>query len=201
MTRTKQRIREFYWWPQLNKTVESLIQNCTPCQNSDKSLKPIKEAIQPVVYPMRQMGKVSIDICGPLHKAPIGKKYLKIMMDCYSRWPEMLKSEKTPMSAMIITWLKAVFGPFGNPEDLVSDNGSQSTSNEFESFLRNRDIKHSRAVPYNPPANGLIETFNREVKALLQAGWYSSQSYRQGPTEQHPDSHKNQYQSRDSAET
>ncbi len=177
MTRTKQRIREYYWWPQLNKTVETLIQNCTPCQNSDKSSKPIKEAIQPVVYPMRQMGKVSIDICGPFLKAPVGKKYLTIMMDYYSRWPEMLKSEKMPTSAMIITWLKTVFGRFGNPEDLVSDNGSQFTSNEFESFLRNRDIKHSKAVPYNPPANGLIERFNREVKALLQAGRYSSQSY------------------------
>ncbi|MCP3663066.1 MAG: hypothetical protein GY696_11315, partial [Gammaproteobacteria bacterium] len=54
-SRTKQRIREYYWWPQLNKTVETLTQNCTPCQNSDKSSKPVKEAIQPVVYPMRQM--------------------------------------------------------------------------------------------------------------------------------------------------
>ncbi|MCP3668087.1 MAG: hypothetical protein GY696_37290 [Gammaproteobacteria bacterium] len=59
----------------------------------------------------------------------LGVKYKTILIDYYSRWPEMLKIEKAPTSGQIVGWLKTVFGRFGNPEDLVSDNGTIFVSN------------------------------------------------------------------------
>ncbi|MCP3661906.1 MAG: hypothetical protein GY696_05315 [Gammaproteobacteria bacterium] len=75
MTKTKQRIRELYWWPGINKAVEDLIRGCSSCQKSDKSAVVLKAPIQAVEYPARPMGKVSIDICGPFATAPLSKKY------------------------------------------------------------------------------------------------------------------------------
>ncbi len=123
------------------------------------------------------MGKVSIDICGPFATAPLSKKYKIVMLDYNSRWPDIYTSEKLPTSSSIIGWLKSVFTRFGYPEDVTTDNGSQFTSKEFQDFLNENGIKHSKTVPYNPPANGLVERFNREIKAILQASRYDVKTY------------------------
>ncbi len=140
MTRTKQRIRELYWWPKLNATVEESIKDCIACQSSDKSAKPVQAPIQPVEYPAYPMGKVSIDVCGPYGKASFVMKYKTILIHYYSRWPEMLKTEKALTSGQIIGWLKTVFGRFGSPEYLVPDNGTIFVRKVFESFLKKRGI-------------------------------------------------------------
>ena len=52
---------------------------------------------------------------------------------------------------------------------MVTDKGPQFTSHEFQSFLQSNDIKHSKTVPYNPCANGMVERMNRSLKESVQA--------------------------------
>ena len=40
---------------------------------------------------------------------------------------------------------------------LVSDNRPQFTSEEFELFLGNNGIRHTRVPPYHPASNGAAE--------------------------------------------
>lgn len=51
ITRTKQRLREQYWWPALCKQVEQFIASCGVCQSVDKSAKPSPPPLQPVAFP------------------------------------------------------------------------------------------------------------------------------------------------------
>ena len=57
----------------------------------------------------------------------------------------------------------------GYPEQLVSDNGPQFISEEFEMFLRSCGIKHMRSAPYHPSTNGLAERFVQSLKQSLKA--------------------------------
>ena len=41
IVRTKQRLRELYWWPRLDKMVEESIRECFACQASDKVAKTV----------------------------------------------------------------------------------------------------------------------------------------------------------------
>uniref|UniRef100_A0A224YP72 RNA-directed DNA polymerase n=1 Tax=Rhipicephalus zambeziensis TaxID=60191 RepID=A0A224YP72_9ACAR len=41
IVRTKQRLRERYWWPGLDSQVERAVRNCIVCQTADKSAKPV----------------------------------------------------------------------------------------------------------------------------------------------------------------
>ena len=66
-------------------------------------------------------------------------------------------------------WLDTVFCEAGLPQQLVSDNGRQFTSDSFKSYLANRDITHIRTTPYHPQANGLVECFNHTLKYGIQA--------------------------------
>ena len=60
-------------------------------------------------------------------------------------------SEKT------IETLHMLFARYGVPAQLVSDNGPQLKSEEFEQFLKRNGIKHITSAPYHPATNGLAE--------------------------------------------
>ena len=57
----------------------------------------------------------------------------------------------------------------GYPNELVSDNGRQFVSDEFEHFLTENGIKHRKVIPYWPRANGLVEIFNKSLKKAVQS--------------------------------
>ena len=58
------------------------------------------------------------------------------------------------------------FANFGLPEEIVSDNGPQFSSQDFELFCVNNGIKHTSTPPYHPVINGAAE---RAVQMVKQA--------------------------------
>ncbi len=75
----------------------------------------------------------------------------------------------TTTSTKTIEALQAIFARFGLPEQLVSDNGPQFTSQEFEQFVQQSGIKHIRSAPYHPSTNGLAERFVKTFKNSMKA--------------------------------
>ena len=59
---------------------------------------------------------------------------------------------------------------FGLPQQLVSVNGPQFISVEFEKFLKENGVKHVRSAPYHPLTNGLAERFVQSFKQALKVG-------------------------------
>lgn len=57
---------------------------------------------------------------------------------------------------------------FGNPEQLVSDNGTQFCSSNFEQWCRERSIQHTRTVRFHPSSNGQAERFVDTLKRALK---------------------------------
>lgn len=68
IVRTKARIREYYWWPELNSSVEAAVRECYICQNTDKSNKPCVAPVQPIQCPMKPWVKIALAIMGPFIK-------------------------------------------------------------------------------------------------------------------------------------
>ena len=62
-------------------------------------------------------------------------------------------------SATTITALRHFFSYFCLPERLVTDKGTQFTSDEFKKFLRENDILHILTAPGHPAANRLAESY------------------------------------------
>ena len=66
-----------------------------------------------------------------------------------------------------IAALRRVFSCFGFPEHLVTDNGNQFTSAEFQKFLKENDIEHTLTAPGHPATKGLPERYVGEFKDKL----------------------------------
>ncbi|MCP4350045.1 MAG: transposase family protein, partial [Desulfobacterales bacterium] len=71
-------------------------------------------------------------------------------------------------SKKITDWLDTIFGTFGLPKEIISDNGPQFISSWFKNFLAKKSIIHSPTSLYNPQENGKVERFNRNLKNAAQ---------------------------------
>ncbi len=168
VVRMKRKVRERYWWPLLNNQIEDLVRYCHGCQLSAKSTPPSKVPKTKMESPTEPWQRVSIDITGPFDNAPSNKSHVVVLMDLKSGYPEVLLTSTTTTTT-IVRWLADMFARYGNPDELLSDNGPQFRSEEFERFLTARNIKHWKTAVYNPQENGQVEVFNRSIKYGVQA--------------------------------
>ena len=89
-----------------------------------------------------------------------------IIVDYHSRFFKVAKLPDTK-SITVITQVKSAFARHGIPSEVISDNGPQYFSKEFESFAKSWEFKHATTNPLNPQANGLVEKAVQTVKSLL----------------------------------
>ena len=91
------------------------------------------------------------------------------------KWREVIEMSNTT-SEKTIEVLQQLFVWYGLPEQLVSDNGAQFTSEEFVTFTKANGIEHIRCVPYHPSSNGLAERFVQTFKRTMKASQHDGKS-------------------------
>lgn len=161
VVRTKQFLRNKFYWPNMDIDVERLIRNCNACILN----RPLHEdqPLQPLELPPRPWTKLGVDLVGP-----IDNKHILTVIDYYTSFPEAIVLPD--ISSHTVTGeLMKIFARFGYPLEVVTDNGRQFVSHLFYSFLRTCGIKHIRASPYYPKSNGKIERFHRYLKKAFRA--------------------------------
>ena len=66
-------------------------------------------------------------------------------------------------SAKTITVLREMFARYGIPRTVVSDNGPQFVSEEFQQFMGLNSVKHIRTRPTLQPATVLQKDWYRQL--------------------------------------
>ena len=157
--------RRLFHWPSLTSDVAKHCRSCDTCQRHTKS--------QQRVHPMQEREvvtvpseRVCIDIVGPFPKAKGGFQYLLTYIDMATRWPEAIPLRKTTTS-IVITQLRNIFARNGFPTTLVSDNGPQFVSTQFEKFLKTNGIQHVKTSPYHPQGNGVVERLHGTLNSIV----------------------------------
>lgn len=126
ITRTKARLRERFWWPRMDKEVETAVKNCHICLEADKSARTSPAPLQPVEWPERPWQKLALDIVGPLERAPHNSRFAITLVDYHSKWPEVYFCREVSTST-VKDFLTSVFAREGYPEEIVCDNGPHFT--------------------------------------------------------------------------
>ncbi|KAJ8361977.1 hypothetical protein AAFF_G00407490 [Aldrovandia affinis] len=168
----KQFLRSKVWWPKMDDDVTTFVNNCVPCALSEKSLVPETPPLQPTPWPNGPWEKIQVDIFGELQAAPAHQKYLIVVTDLYSKWPEVIATSNVT-TATVITGLSDLFTRWGQPQVIMTDNGPQFQA-DFTCYLEKKGISHQKTPLYHPLANAGVERFNKVLKyglrALLQEG-------------------------------
>ena len=119
---------------------------------------PAEAPLHPWEWPGLPWSRLHVDYAG-LYK---GEMFL-IVIDAYTKWLEVHCMKSTTSNATIEK-LREIFATHGLPATLVSDNGSNFTSSEFDEFMKRNGIKHIKVAPYHPASNGLAERAVRVFK-------------------------------------
>ena len=166
MSRMKALARSYVWWPGLDKHIEEIVAACQDCRSVKSS--PPTAPVHPWIHPSKPWERVHVDFAGPFK----GKTYF-LAIDAHSRWPEIYEMSSLT-TAKTIAILRELFSRYGLPMQLVSDNGPQFTSAEFQEFMKLNGVKHIRTAPYHPASNGaaerLVQSFKQSLKASASSG-------------------------------
>ncbi|PIO53906.1 integrase core domain protein, partial [Teladorsagia circumcincta] len=162
IVRMKKLARSYVYWPNLDKDCEEIVRNCSRCQEYAKN--PIKAPLEAWSTPTGVWQRIHVDFAGPV----CGLFYM-VVVDAFSKWPEII--EMTSISAsQTVKELKKMFARYGIPQTIVSDNGTQFTSEQFKMMCEEGGITHVRTAPYHPQSNGqaerFVDTLKRGIKKL-----------------------------------
>lgn len=167
MERMKSIARSYVYWPGIDEEINDFVRKCNSCASVAKS--PVKTLLSSWEYPERPWQRLHIDYAGPMDDY-----FFLVIVDAYSKWPEIFAT-KTSTAVATIKFIEETFSRFGIPEMIVSDNGTQFTSNQFQMFCKSLGISHFTTAPYHPQSNGqaerFVDTFKRGLQKIKYGGY------------------------------
>ncbi len=164
--KTRQRILRRFYWPTVFKDIEEFCKCCEICQKAS-SRKVSPAPLMPLPIITEPFKKVAMDIVGPLPRSRSGNVYILVLCDYATCYPEAVPLRGID-AAHIAEELIKIFARVGMPEEILTDQGSNFTSQLLAEFYRLLHIQSIRTSPYHPQTDGLVERFNQTLKSMLR---------------------------------
>lgn len=166
--KTLKKLQEKYYWPAMEENVRRYCQGCDTCKatkHPNTNRKPLmgKQKVASVPWQI-----ISVDFVGPLPRSKNGNSVLLVVTDLFSKFVVVQPLREAKTHALINFLENMVFLMFAVPEIVISDNGSQFKSKEFEKFLAKYHVTHWKNANYHP-ANNPTERVNRVIGAAIRA--------------------------------
>ncbi|XP_063394366.1 uncharacterized protein K02A2.6-like [Cydia fagiglandana] len=149
------------YWPNIDKDILTFSKRCSLCQQSRSNTN--EAPVFPWGIPVEPWHRLHVDYAGPF----LGHMWL-IVIDAYTKWLEVVPMNVTTTRATVQR-LKNIFATFETPRYIVSDNGPQFTSKDFNHFCQVSGITHIKTTPYHRKTNGLAERAVRTFKERMLA--------------------------------
>ena len=108
-----------------------------------------------------------MDLVGPLCRTHRGNRFIVIICDYSTRYPEAIPLSNTE-AVRIARELVGVFARVGIPDEIHTDQGPNFMSSLLQELYQLLQIKRIRTTPYHPQGDGLVECFNGTLKAMLR---------------------------------
>jgi transposase InsO family protein len=156
--------KEGIHWTNLSKDALETVKSCTSCHRyniAKKGYNPLRP-----IYAYLPHDHLSIDMTGPFTVSLKGNTYLLVVVDVATRFT-ILRALPDKKSDTIIHALIQIFGDFGYPRVIQSDNGSEFKNQFFEKLHKTMGIDRRFSTPYFPSGNGLAEKYVQTAKYLL----------------------------------
>ena len=166
--KTSDRILSNFYWPGIMSDVARFCRSCDICQKTTKKGKVTKVPLGEMPIIDTPFHRVAVDLIGPI--APVsekGNRYILTVVDYATRYPEAVALPKIE-TERIAEALLDVFSRVGFPSEILSDRGTQFTSDLMKEVSRLVSVRQLFTTPYNPKCNGLCERLNGTLKSMIK---------------------------------
>ncbi len=172
--------RDTLYWPGMQAEIKDFVSNCSTCNEFAHNQQ--KETMLSHDIPNRPWQIVSMDLFS--HRQ---KDYLLIVDHFSDFWEIELLPDLS--AETVIKRCKAQFARHGQPDRVITDNGSQFGA-LFRRFASSWEFEHITSSPRHPKSNGKAESAVKIAKNLLRKAmhdrtdpWKAILHWRNTPTE------------------
>jgi hypothetical protein len=154
------KIAERFYWKGMYNDVREYIKRCDTCQR--RGNKGGKGYLNPIEIgePFERIG---LDFVGPLPRTRRGNRYILVMTDYLTKWPEAEAMKEATSENVVEFIYEKIICRHGCPKVILTDRGAHFNNKIVDGLCGKFKIKHKLSSPYHPETNGLVERFNRTL--------------------------------------
>jgi Integrase zinc binding domain/Integrase core domain len=160
---TYHRIKKYFYWPKLKKTVFKHVSSCDVCQlnKGENVLSP--GLLEPILVPDKAWEVIIMDFLTGLPKS-YGKDVLMVIIDKFTKYCHLV-TLKHPFKASEIAqvFLDCVYKLHGLLVKIITDRDPVFTSVFWKELMGNLGVKLNFSTSYHPQIDGQSERLNQCV--------------------------------------
>ena len=166
VNKTLAKIRQQFFWSTYRQDVQEWCRRCDAC--AAKKGPRQRGAGNLRVYNVgAPFERLALDVVGPLPRSQAGNRYMLVVADYFTRWPEVIAMPDQRAVTVARALLHHVVCRHGVPLEIHTDQGRNFESSVFKELLKLLGVKKIRTTPLHPQSDGLVERLNRTLLQYL----------------------------------
>ena len=178
-SKTLQKVKLSFYWFDLHKDVKAWCNSCEVCLKRKNPTVPDHQPVGTLPIPDGPGRWWHMDVVGPLVKSTAGNRYLLVLTDPFSKWPEAFAVPDQTAKTTADMIYQGIVCRYGVPEGLHADQGRNFETQLMKELCQRLGIRRTRSSPFNPQGNGQAERTNRtlaerlamDLEAMDQTDW------------------------------
>jgi hypothetical protein len=181
-------VKETFYWPGIDATIDTLVRACATCQQCKiTAVKKYGKIPLPTHRKLTPWEQVHVDLIGPWDvrynstsvpgKSTIEKIQALTIMDKATGWPEFVAIRNKTSQHIALSFDSEWLCRYPRPAQVVYDNGTEFTGQEFQELLESYGIKPLATTVRNPRSNGVIERVHLTMGDMLRTMTFSGSDW------------------------
>ena len=174
-TKTLGKIASRFYWNGMSTDCARYVDGCETCNKTKSSRRPSAPLLISLPRVNNPFDRVAIDFVGPLPTTAKGNRYILVLVDYATRWPEAFATKDMLATTVAEILVKEILCRHGAPVELLSDQGRDFLANVVKEVCVFTKTKKIQTAAYHPQTNGLCERFNGTLTQILSAYVHDNQ--------------------------
>ena len=171
ISRTKELVAKYYWWPQLAQDAQEYIRGCTDCQQNKVNTHPQKATLSPIAPSAQALPfqTIAMDFIVKLPELAGFDSILTITdHNCTKMLIAIPCRETVTAEGVVELVLQQVFPRFRLPSKIISDRDPRFISKFMKEMCHLMGITQNVSMAYHPKTDGQSERSNQWLEQYLQ---------------------------------
>ena len=167
--RTYLRLRRYFYWPKLAKSVKSFVKSCDTCQRC-KGDSPRPNPLQALPLPKRPWEDLSMDFITGLPSTANGNNAILTFVDRLTKYAHFVPTSTAITAAGTADlYIRNVYRLHGLSQTIVCDRDPRFTAEFFREVLKRLKIDLKLSTSQHPETDGQTERTHRTIGQILRS--------------------------------
>jgi len=176
ITRMKQSMSAYFWFPNLHDAIENFVKTCDACQRYKNPGRTHGEA--PARLELADpWSEVAVDLIGPWN-VQVGQRHLTIYaltsIDIATTLSEIIRIEEKTSEHIAVKFEQSWLARYPRPIKVIHDRGGEFVGGPFQALLHRTGIRPACITTKNPQANAVCERMHGTIKNQLRTIFHAN---------------------------